>query len=139
MGYRSIAVSKDTFSADYMEDAADVFIELLPELLKLMEELDGGVTLSVNIPSMPMQSIKGVRAARLALQDYSITYEEKVDENGDPAFFVKSQKLTVCEDMDYDEKCVSEGYVTVTPLKYDITDHAALSAAKKLERDCCSE
>lgn len=135
MGYRSIAVSKDTFSIDHMEDAAEVFKDMLPELIELFGDIHGIVTISVNIPSMPKECMKGVRSARLALQDYSITYEEKEDDNGEPAYFVKSSKLTVCDDMDYDEKCVCEGYVTVTPLTYDLTCNAALPAVKKLERD----
>ena len=87
----------------------------------------------------PKKNLRGVRAARLAVQEYEITYDEKEDEEGNTAYFVKSAKLTECNDLDYDEKCVSEGFVTVTPLTYDLTDHAALPAVKKLERDYFSE
>lgn len=135
MGYPALAVSKDTFTVDHMEDAAQCFTELLPELIDMLRGIGGVCVLSVNIPSLPKRCYKGVRTAKLAVQEYEISYDEKEDDGGEPAYFVRSAKLTQCDDMDYDEKCVSEGYVTVTPLTCDLTYYAAMPAVKKLERD----
>ena len=129
-----IAVAKDTFTTEHMDDAANYFADVLPDLMRFFEAGPG--MLSVNIPSTVRGEYKGVRAARLALQQYSLSFDERV-EDGRTAYYVRPGKLTVCaEGDDTDEKAMRDGYVVITPLTYDITDRAKLGLVKKLfERD----
>lgn len=130
----AIAVAKDTFTTEHMDDAAAYFADVLPDLMRFFEA--GLGMLSVNIPSTDRGEYKGVRAARLALQRYELRFDER-EEDGRTAYYVRPGKLTECaEDDDTDEKAMRDGYVVITPLTYDITDRAKLGLVKKLfERD----
>lgn len=127
----SIAVSKDKFTADHMDDAAGYFAEKLPELMEFFSE--GPAMLNVNIPNTPRSEYKGVRAARVKLQCYETKYNEEVLPDGRTAYTVKPGKLTVCDPgEDTDEGRMREGYVVITPLTYDITDYSRLGRAKTM-------
>jgi 5'-nucleotidase len=131
----SIAVSKDTFTADHMRDAAKYFAGLLPELIRFFDAGPG--MLNVNIPSKPAELYKGIRVARTALQVYHLEYIESMDNDGRTCYSVRSEKLTECpENDDSDERMMRDGYVVVTPLTYDITEYRSFDRAKSMfERD----
>jgi len=135
LGYPAIAIAKDTFTADYMKDAAEYFADNLDSYIELLMKNRSICVLSVNIPSMPREQYRGVRAARLTVQEYDLVYDEIPEPDGGLAYKVKSIKLTDCRDDAYDEKCMKDGYVVLTPLTYDITDYANMKGVKLLERD----
>ncbi len=136
LGFPAIAVSKDTFTTEFMEDAAEYFADLLPELISVMKHEPGIGMLSVNIPSMPRTSLAGLRVAPIATQRYELRYTETENDNGRVGYTVKSIKLTECSaDEISDERFVRDGYVVVTPLLYDLTDLAHMQSVKILERD----
>lgn len=134
LGIPSIAVSKDTFDAEFMDEAAAFFAEMLPGLMDFFE--DGDTVLSVNLPSKKRTEYRGVRVARIGLQSYLLEYAE-IPENGRTAYRMQSVKLTECaEDDDTDEKMMRDGYAVVTPLTYDITEYRRFARAKALfEKD----
>ena len=127
----SIAVSKDTFVVDHMEDAAAYFTDLIPKLMRFFDR--GPCMLNVNIPSKPRAEYRGIRVARTALQEYHLRFIEEADASGRIAYKVRSEKLTkCCEPYDTDEKLMREGYVVITPLTYDITDYSRMERAKAM-------
>ena len=125
LGYRAVAVSRDTLGTDYFDDAAvhfcsniDLFIGCLTESHRL---------LNVNYPYLPANEYRGIRVGYLAEQIYPIAYIEIKDENGSIGYKTPSNKLTSCAEHDTtDEKFVRDGFIAVTPLKYDITDYERL-------------
>lgn len=131
----SIAVSKDTFGIEYMDEAAAYFADILPELMLFFDGRPG--MLNVNIPSTERVRYKGVRTARICLQKYEMKYIEEEDDEGNTAYRVRSVKLTECAgNEDTDEGRMREGFVVVTPLTYDITEYSTFDRAKALfERD----
>ena len=126
----AIAVAKDTFTLDHMDDAAQYFADMLPKLMEFFAHGHG--MLSVNIPSTSRGEYRGVKVAPLALQSYELKFTE-VSEEGRTAYYVRPGKLTVCaEGEDSDEKAMRGGFVVITPLTYDITDRQKLPIAKRL-------
>lgn len=125
IGYRAVAVSKDTFGTDYFEDAAAHFCSNLDLFLRCINEEHR--LLNVNYPNLPANEYKGIRAGHLAQQIYPITYTETTDEDGRTGYRTPSNKLTDCGEHDTtDEKFVRDGFIAVTPLKYDVTDYQRL-------------
>ena len=136
LGLRSIAVSKDTFTTEHMQDAAEQFADMLPELYEIFDRLPEVKVLSVNIPSLPRNELRGIRTAELARQQYSLRYKPESTEDGKTYYSVTSVKLTECADDDTtDERFVRDGYVVVSPLTYDLTDNAHLEYLRSIERD----
>ena len=127
----SIAVAKDTFTVDYMDEASAYFADILPDLMRFFDE--GPAMLSVNIPSTERENYKGVRVARTELQAYDLRFDEMTGEDGRIEYYVRPGKLTICSETEYtDERAMREGYVVITPLTYDITDHKRFDKAKRL-------
>jgi 5'-nucleotidase len=131
VGVPGIAVAKDTFTLDHMDDAARNFAMILPKLMTFFGE--GAGMLSVNIPSADISEYRGVRVARTQLQSYDLRFDERMGEDGRIEYFVRPGKLTVCDEGDMtDERAMREGFVVITPLTYDITEYSRLEKAKAL-------
>lgn len=126
LGFRSIAVSRDTLVTDYFDDAAAHFAENF-ELFLSCTTAEKRL-LNVNYPCLPYEKYSGIRAAYLAEQFYADEYEKVELEGGAVGYRTPSEKLTECHECDTsDEKYIRDGFVTVTPLKYDITDYEQLA------------
>lgn len=126
LGLRAVAVSKDTRSHEFFTDAAEHFAENF--------ELFLGCTtaekrlLNVNYPNLPRNEYRGIRAAYLAEQVYENDYQVVELEDGGVGYVTPSVKLTECCETDTsDEKYIRDGFITVTPLKYDVTDYEQLA------------
>lgn len=131
LGYNAIALSKDTLSEDYFSDVAEIFVQLLPDFIRCFSPYHR--LLNVNFPSLPKERYRGVRAAALAEQVYPIAYKQVEDEKGRTGLKINSVKLTVCAPEDTtDEKYIRDGFITVTPLKYDAADHDRLAAVSRI-------
>lgn len=131
LGFRAIAVSKDEFNTDYFDDVADRFCKCLSLFLDCLT--DEYRFLNVNFPCIPGDKYRGIRVGRLTEQCYPIAYDEVLEQDGRIGLKISSVKLTECADEDLtDEKFIRDGYITVTPLKYDITDYARLQEVKRI-------
>ena len=131
----AIAVAKDEFTLDFMDEAAACFADMLPDLMRFFD--DGPAMLSVNYPSTKRERYKGIQVAKTELQTYELRFDEVVQEDGRIAYYVRPGKTTVCSETEYtDERAMREGYVVITPLTYDITDYKRIDKARRLfERD----
>ncbi len=84
--------------------------------------LPRNMVLNLNAPELPISEIKGIRLASLCLQKYENTHACFEAPGGMKYFFAPFGKLTeVSEHDDNDEKWIRDGYVTLTPIHYDIT------------------
>jgi len=86
--------------------------------------LPAGMLLNLNAPELPVPEIKGVKLAGLCLQQYDNDHAEFTDPFGMRYFWTPPGKLTRCEGgEDTDECWIREGYVTLTPIHFDITNY----------------
>jgi 5'-nucleotidase len=100
----------------------------------LQEGLPPGTLLNINIPPGPL---KGARVTRQGLKMARPVITEHRDPRGKPYYWIGEQYYgrDAADDTDY--RAVADGYVSVTPLHSDLTNHLAQSklAAWHLERD----
>lgn len=130
----SIAVSKDTFDATYMDEAAAWFADNLDELCGFFK--NGVSMLNVNLPSTKRSEYRGVRCGRAALISYRMSYSEEIAGDGRIGYRVRSEKLMKEQDNDVDDYYLGKGYAVVTPFTYDMTDYTRFDEAKAaFERD----
>ena len=120
LGVPSFAISLDTYT-DPVWDAAAGFSSVLVRRV-LDEGLPPGVMLNVNVPNLPAAEIKGVRVARQSravLDDY---YEERTDPRGNRYLWLSVERMiNLNERPDDDLTLVKAGYITITPIHYDLT------------------
>jgi 5'-nucleotidase len=91
----------------------------------LAEGLPEGTLLNINIPS---KEIKGVRVTRQGIKNARPVISEHIDPRGKPYFWVGEEYFSTNSTEGTDYNAIELGYISVTPLKSDMTDHRALTA-----------
>jgi 5'-nucleotidase len=120
LGVPSMAVSLTDPSAGSFEAAARVAAQLMNGELPL------GTLLNVNVPGLPYEEIRGVRAARLGKRVYGDAVTEGT-RNGDLlSYVIGGARLMWLPGKGTDFEAIHEGYVAVTPLRYELTDTRSL-------------
>ena len=83
--------------------------------------------LNVNVPFRPAGELGGVRITRLGSRIYEDTLVRKVDPRGREYFWIGGEDPIWRPEPGSDFHAVNDGFVSVTPLHLDLTDHGALA------------
>jgi len=83
--------------------------------------------LSINLPALPAAEVKGIRATRLGSRYFSESLTRMKDPWGREIFWVGGGTITWTGGEDSDHEAVAEGYVSITPLHLDLTNHRLLN------------
>jgi 5'-nucleotidase len=89
--------------------------------------LHASTILNVNVPDLPYDRLKGLRATRLGHRHRSEAVVRTEDPRGRPVDWVgpAGEGADAGEGTDFD--AVANGFVSVTPLQVDLTRHHALT------------
>jgi 5'-nucleotidase len=91
--------------------------------------------LNVNVPALAADRIKGVRAAKQAASRF---IEEFVPEKeiGKKKIYTLAGEIEIHDpDGTSDEETVAEGYISLTPLKLDLTAYGVMTVFEKWLRE----
>lgn len=91
----------------------------------LAEGLPEGSLLNINIPA---KEIKGVRVTRQGIKNARPVISEHIDPRGKPYFWIGEEYFNNSAAAGTDYNAIDQGFISVTPLKSDMTDHQALTA-----------
>jgi 5'-nucleotidase len=128
----SFAVSLVAEGGFHFEAAAEVSVLLAMRVLQ--EGLPQGVLLNVNVPNLAWEEVKGIRITRQGRRIYDPnTIIEKVDPRGRKYYWIGGSRLSWEKDPGSDFEAIEENRVSVTPLRLDLTDHAAEKKLKSWE------
>lgn len=94
----------------------------------LRSGLPPGVALNVNIPVIEPHQVKGYRLTRQGLAKFEENYEEREDPRGNIYYWLSGEILPEEADGRTDLQALREGFVSITPLFYDLTAHAHTDA-----------
>jgi 5'-nucleotidase len=83
--------------------------------------------LNVNIPNIPIADVKGIRVTRLGNRHRAEAVIRAEDPRGRPVYWIGPAGAGQDAGPGTDFNAVAEGYVSVTPLTVDLTNHAALA------------
>jgi len=97
----------------------------------LSHPLADGTLININIPSLEKGPVKGVRVMPQNVAPYIETFDRRIDPRGRVYFW--SHPDFGCPDAvpDTDVTALAEGYITVTPLQFDLTHTAMLEKMKE--------
>ena len=129
LGIPSVAVSIDSFdTTDF--SAATTFI---PKLLAIIEKerLPRGVSINVNVPDLPAEDVRGVRITHQGIRQCVEAYDRRVDPRNHVYYWLSNSDVISDTDPDADSCAVADGYISVTPIHYDLTRHGMLEELKK--------
>jgi 5'-nucleotidase len=89
--------------------------------------LKAGQVATVNIPALKAgEEAKGVRVVRQCTRPWVDTYERRQDPKGRDYYWNTSVFRLGETENDTDVAALRDGYVTITPLQFDLTDHGVL-------------
>ena len=91
----------------------------------LTEGLPDGALLNINIPR---GEIKGVRVTRQGIKHARPIISEQIDPRGKPYYWIGEEIHSHKYEDGTDYTAVEEGFVSVTPMRSDMTNHNALVA-----------
>jgi len=118
MGIKSIAVSIDTFidpeyclAAFYVKDLANWFHNIETRCMAL----------NVNIPAIPANKIAGIKVTAQNLQSFDEKFEKRKDPRGNLYFWQCTSAIKDIKEHDSDLAWLKKGFITITPLKFDLT------------------
>lgn len=135
-GFPTVAFSLDL--QDYRGElrygeAAAIARELLQEFIAHREELPGRICLNVNIPNIARAEIRGLKVTRQALQRYEDYFEVGEDPFGELYYWLTGAAVDEDHREESDLTWIKEGFITITPLRPDLTDREFLEELRRWE------
>jgi len=90
-----------------------------------------GSLFNVNIPVLERGPIRGVKVLPQNVTPYSEKFDRRVNPRGRTYFWTSPEFSCLEPHPDTDVTALAEGYITVTPLKFDLTDHVRMAEVQK--------
>ena len=97
----------------------------------LREGLPTDTVLSVNIPNISEEEIRGVRVTAQGKSRWAENTIERDDMYGNPYYWLSGELQLLDDDILYDEYAVRENYISVTPVSIDMTNHGAIKNIRR--------
>lgn len=125
LGIPSVAISIDSYDRDaHFESAARaarLLLDVLPSL-----KVPEGTLLNVNVPNLPWERIRGWRVTVQGKTKYVENYVERIDPRGNRYYWIAGTLVEQDECAYADYRTVKQGFISVTPLHFDVTNHACI-------------
>jgi 5'-nucleotidase len=122
----SIAVSmdiKEEEEPDY-SIAADYAAVILKKAAE--NNIGNDIVININVPLIPKSEIKGIKVCRIGTRLYENTYTDTILGDKYLSMEIKGNVIDMGNE-EADTCYLKQGYVTVTPLHYDLTNFKLLS------------
>lgn len=126
LGYPSIAVSMNSMMPDHYETGARVAKILVSRLCE--ERMPAAAVLNVNVPDLPFDQLKGFKATRLGQRHRAEPVVAEKDPRGRPVFWIGAAGSEADGGPGTDFHAVNNGYVSITPIHYDLTSHREIDS-----------
>lgn len=98
----------------------------------LKKKLPQHFLLNVNIPKAPLEEIKGYKICKQAYAKYQEKFVERKDPHGRKYYWLTGEFVNFDKSKDTDVWSLANGYVSVVPVEFDLTDYGL---KQKLEKD----
>jgi 5'/3'-nucleotidase len=131
LGFPAVAVSLERGPEMNFDRAAAIAIDVIQTLL--VGSLSPGQLVSINIPELHDGLPKGVRVAVQAKHGMRDAYDVQDLGDGVRQYSLFGEYLPLEPGHETDLHALNEGYVVVTPLRIDMTDHQRLVQLESLD------
>jgi 5'-nucleotidase len=120
-GLPALAVSLATY-VDPIFESAVIWTGKIVRLL-LEQALASPQLWNLNIPNLPPAEIKGLRITHQGNSILRDHYDERIDPRQGKYYWLVDDGPIIDRDPKSDEMAILEGYCSLTPLKWDLTDY----------------
>ncbi len=129
VGIPGVAMSFAGGKLELIETQFDWIAKLTSDICRV-DDFPRETLLNVNLPPIPGSEIKGIRVTKLGRRVYSDSLTRMNDPWGRDMFWIGAGKSSWSGDEDSDFRAVEEGYISVTPLHFDLTQYDQLETVR---------
>lgn len=116
-------------SHDYNQDFSGARLYIKQIIDKIIKNNDDNkLILNINIPSIKSSDIKGLKVAELSNSKWIDTFEKRVDPFKREYYWFSGSYVIDEKNQNSDDYLVENGYIVITPLKFNFTN------SKKLDK-----
>lgn len=123
-GVASFAMSFEGKRAEDMEIVAKEAVKVLRRFYPIASKEK--MLINVNFPPLREDGYQGIRIAPLGRRDYANTFVKRQDPTGRTYYWMGGTPIEEKGNDNTDTTAVRDGYISVTPLQIDFTNHSAL-------------
>lgn len=98
-----------------------------PDCAQVRGVFNGCRFLNMNVPDVPLEGLRGIRVCQTGFRSYKDIVQKMHDPRGRPYFWIAGERVHEDEREDTDVAAMRGGYATLTPLTWNLTDHAAIN------------
>ncbi len=133
-GVPAVAISLELADEMNYDRAAEISDEIIQQVVAT--DLPAGCVCNINIPELTDGMPRGTRIAPMSSRDMVERIERREDPMGRPYYWLSGDFKNIGDQTDTDRHAVAEGYVSVTPLQIDMTNHKLMGSwSKALQSD----
>jgi 5'-nucleotidase len=98
----------------------------------LATKMDKHAVFNVNIPQLPPDLIKGLKICKQAYAKYEEDFIERQDPHGRMYYWLTGEFVNFDKGKDTDVWALANGYVSVVPVQFDLTNYVLKAKLEKL-------
>ena len=117
-----------------LDQQVEIITPLLAHILNL-PAFPPSTLLNINLPPLPRDQIKGVRLTNLGKRVYSDSLQKMQDPWGREIYWIGGGSIAWTGDEKSDFRAIQDGYISLTPLHLDLTNHGLLVATESWWRE----
>jgi 5'-nucleotidase len=125
-GVPAMAVSLDSYEPADPTLAAHFAAKLVPQMLAQSWPIP--LLLNINVPARPTEQVRGARITRLGQRLYRDALVQRHDPRGRSYYWIGGDPPSGVPEPGTDIGALAEGYISITPIRLDMTDVAAMDA-----------
>ncbi len=119
-GYNALAVSCCSSCPENLDAAAEIASLVIDS--GLFDGGQKGIPYNLNVPDLPFEQIKGIRAVKQGKTMYDDVADVRSDPRGREYVWLTGEYVEEKTGEETDGSAVSEGFAAITPIKIDMTD-----------------
>lgn len=126
LGIPAIALSYAGREPERIAEWESVVARLLERILRREGEFPPETLLNVNLPPIAPDDVQGVRVTTLGRREYIDSLQRGRDPNGREYFWIGGGSSRWWGRDDSDFRAIESGFISVTPLHLDLTNHSLM-------------
>ena len=124
-GIPSIGFSLSDYNLDADFEPVKNFVRTITKEC-LENGMPAGVVLNVNFPKLKEKDIRGIKICRQANAYWKEKFDKRTNPLGRDYYWLTGEFINQDKGEDTDEWALKNGYVSVVPVKFDLTAHHAI-------------
>jgi 5'-nucleotidase len=128
LGITSFSVSTAEAKKPDYDASASLACSIISRILT--DRPPSGTLINLNLPACRPDQIRGIAIAPQSTVSYQDDFDVRMDPRGGRYYWMTGEMLMNELPPESDMRLLEDGYVTLTPLQYDLTDSAMLQKAQ---------